>query len=276
MTQTFYKYDKIFPPSGFIICLLAVIVSSQTTTKAQSLIAGIPNADIAQAGKIELTHESQFNLWDKPASWNSFNFACYRLNNKTELTVNLLNLNRETGFNDITLAAGAKRVVPLFQKDSNPRQWKIIYGANLLYAPTFTSITKWGGWAYGALSARMPISRTRITMGASYGTAHLFGFKEVSPKTTRGAAEMVPLNPVSLMLGVEQPLGSKYRLIADWFSGDHDLAVLIVGMQRRFGGGMFMLAYKHPNDPSHHLNAVIAEIMIPVNVGHQKDIPNRG
>ncbi len=77
-------------------------------------------------------------------------------------------------------------------------------------------------------------SKTRFTAGPSYGTKQIFG------STTLHA-----------MGGVEQPFTKHFSLIADYFSGNHDLGALITAVQitpvRQF---IIIAGAKFPNDSS--------------------------
>ena len=67
---------------------------------SQSLIVGIPSIDVAEPHHLEVTHETQLNFWERPAKWNSFNFACYGLGSNAELTTTLNNLSNDGSENE--------------------------------------------------------------------------------------------------------------------------------------------------------------------------------
>lgn len=222
-----------------VLFTTALLLATQAS-HAQSLILGIPNADVAHKGVLEITHESQVGI-SKPVSWNSFNILTYGLNKRIELTANLINLDKSV-LPGATFAFGGKYVLPL---DSSAQEWKLTAGTNLGYAPRI-DYERWGVFSYSHLSMRLPRLRTRLTGGVSYGTPHFFGFRYVPLQgETRLQRESVPR--FSLMAGIEQPLTQHLSLVADWFSGNQAQGALIAGFQYDWGPQALLMAYKVPN-----------------------------
>ncbi|MFM7854218.1 MAG: hypothetical protein ACKO96_20415 [Flammeovirgaceae bacterium] len=151
------------------------VLISISLCPAQSLIVGIPSADVAEEHHLEITHESQLNFWESELKWNSFNFACYGIGHNTELTAALNNVNNE-GSSNLAVGIGAKKVFPLPIKYNSINEMKLTVGSNLLYS---TNKQELGFWAYGHASARISRTRTRLTVGGSYGTYQAFGFRSV-------------------------------------------------------------------------------------------------
>ncbi len=237
-----------------ILSLTFLSINAPTLLRAQSLIVGIPSANVAHKGKLELTHESQFNWWEGNLKWNSFNFLCYGLNDRTELTVSFNNLSSPASGN-LTLGAGFKHIVPLGVAARN--ELKLTVGSNALISVQNRGV---GGWVYSHLSGRVPATRTRLTGGLSYGTEQAFGFR-----TTRsglnGADIIKPLRPLSVIVGIEQPIVGHFSLIADWFSGTHDLAAVIAAAQYETPRITYIAGYKRTNDQTNGANAIIVELM---------------
>lgn len=248
--------------TGVLIGLCACLSSAS----AQSLIAGIPNASVAHKGHLEMTHESQLNWWDGDVKWTSFNFWCYGINNRTELTVTFNNL-AVPGSGNLTAGVGFKHLVPLLP--ARPRhELKLTVGTNALVSLQGRGL---GFWSYGHLSGRLPVLRTRLTGGLSYGTEQAFGFRRVGltdptaprPSGLSGAepAALRPLRPLSFIGGVEQPLVGPVSFIADWFSGSHDLAALITALQLDTHKVTYIAGYKRANNANSGVNALIVEVM---------------
>ena len=64
------------------------------------------------------------------------------------------------------------------------------------------------------------------------------------------------------MAGIEQPIiEHKFSIIADWFSGRHDLSALITGVQFDFHKIVLIGGYKFPNYEPTKNGAVIFEMM---------------
>lgn len=253
---------------SFRYILLALLVTSGLFPRyvgAQSLILGIPNADIAHKGVIEITHESQIGF-TRPTSWNSFNIITYGLNDRIELTANLINLD-ESFLPGSTFAAGGKYVLPL---GAPRREWKLTAGTNLGYAPRI-NYDPWGLFSYAHLSMRVPRLRTRLTGGLSYGTPHFFGFRYTRlPGESRPSRQET--TRMSMMAGVEQPLTEHLSLVADWFSGNHAQGALIAGFQYDWGPQALLLAYKRANGDAAK-DALVLEAVFDIDLAGHEELP---
>ena len=239
----------------FIVCYLwAWLV---LTSCAQSLIVGIPSADVAEPHHLEITHESQWNFWENGLKWNSFNFACYGIGHNTEITSALNNLNNE-GSTNLALGLGAKKVFPLFGTYEKLKEIKLTVGSNLLFSERKR---EFGIWIYGHVSGRIPATRTRLTVGGSYGTYQAFGFRRLL--LANGDMALDPRDPASLMLGFEQPITHRVSIIGDWFSGIHDLAAFIPALQVDVKKHVLIFGYKFPH-PQTGSQALILECMFSI------------
>ena len=138
-----------------LLNVIFILLLSILKTFSQSLIVGIPSADIAEKNHLEFTHETQSNFWDKPNKWNSFNFMCYGIGKNSEITLTLNNLDNESSKN-LALGFGAKKVLNIFNNNSSWEK-KIILGTNILYS---THRNNFGIWSYGLFSIRVPKTKT--------------------------------------------------------------------------------------------------------------------
>ena len=240
---------------GRFSCVCLVCIA--TLLNGQSLIVGIPSADVAEPHHLEITHESQWNSWENGLKWNSFNFACYGIGHNTELTAALNNLNND-GSSNLALGLGAKKVFPIVRENKVLSEIKLTVGSNLLY-----SVQKQepGIWVYSHASARIVATRTRLTIGGSYGTYHAFGFRRLL--LSNGDVSLEPRSPTALMLGFEQPLSHRVSVIGDWFSGIHDLAAFIPALQIDVKKHVLIFGYKFPN-PQTGSQALILECMFSI------------
>lgn len=244
----------------FIVVFVFVFVTCNL--KSQSLIVGIPSADVAEKNHLEITHESQWNFVENPQKWNSFNFACYGLGNGLELTTTLNNLNNE-GSNNLALGVGGKKVFNLF-KNNDAKERKFIFGSNLLYS---TVKSNFGIWSYALYSTRIPNLKTRLTGGFSYGGFHTFGYNVTK---INNVSNLTPNNKFVFLGGLEQPLFKNVSFICDWYSGQHDLAAFIPAMQFDIGHNVFILGYKLPNNNIAADRALIIEFMISIPTKKEK------
>ena len=229
---------------------------------AQSLILGIPNADVAHKGVLEITHESQIGI-RSPVTWNSFNIFTTGITDRTELTFSLINLDN-TILPGATFAAGAKHIIPL---SDGPSEWRLTAGANIGFAPRL-NYQPWGFFPYSHLSFRLPGWRTRLTGGVAYGTPHFFGFKNKRP-TGQEYRSADGVYMASVMAGVEHPITKRLWIVADWFSGNQVQGALIAGFQYDWGPSALLLAYKLPNG-SLSKNAIVTEIVVDIPYARKK------
>lgn len=224
------------------VALLAALCPG-SSAQAQSLIVGIPNADVTERGRVALTHESQaLDLLGTP-SWNSFSFITYGLAEHLELSASLVNLSAPRA-GELVLGAGFKYVLPIAPARTRDWEPRITFGTTALFSLDRAAV---GGWAYAHASARLPVTRTRLTAGVSYGSELLFGAGN---------------NPVSFIAGVEQPITPWLWFVADWYSGQHTLGALIPAVQFNVGRSAIILGYKIDNDRVRPKDGPIVEVMI--------------
>ena len=64
-----------------------------------------------------------------------------------------------------------------------------------------------------------------------------------------------------MLAGYEQPVTKKVSLVADWFSGSHDLAALVMGVQVQATHQLIVITgFKVPNEPTKSDNAALVEV----------------
>jgi hypothetical protein len=241
------SFKQITSIVSSIVCL------SISSSYAQSLIVGIPSVDVAEKNHLEITHETQWNFWQKPQKWNSFNFACFGIGHNTELTATFNNLTNGVSDN-LAVGLGAKKVFEI--KKESPWEPKIAVGANALYS---TVRKDFGIWAYGLSSIRIPKTKTRLTAGVNYGQSQTFGFINVD-----GQINPRPQNLVTFIGGFEQPITKHISIIGDWYSGTHDLAAFIPAIQFDVKKHVIIVGYKIPNNQMSGNQALILECMFSI------------
>jgi hypothetical protein len=225
--------NKVLPALLFFVCAPAA--------RSQSVIISAPNTDITHKGEIMLAHESQLNRFSGGQNyWNSFTFGTYGLSKDTELAATLYGVSRPSSRN-VALGVGLKH---RFLKYESGSGWHI-EGVGGFMAPFSLSGNGVGAWGYSAFSVRVPKARTRITAGPSFGSRQIFGQDRT----------------YSTMLGVEHPLSKHFTLVADYFSGTHDLAAGIGGFawhpKREL---VVIVAYKVPNNARSGKPAPLIEV----------------
>jgi hypothetical protein len=210
---------------------------------AQQAIVSLPSPDVTPAKKIFLMQESQVRGWEPGPYWNTTNFYCFGLDGTTELAVTTFNLGvPETG--NASVANGFKSVFPVLPSVLGPLEIKATVGAMVLFSLDDRGV---GYWVYGHLSGRIPGLGTRLAAGVSIATEQLYA--------RRAAAFITSL---------EQPLFTpKLNLVAEWFSGEHDLGNFIYGLSYHPDKTwIFVAGHKIPTNQRFGKNkdAVVGEI----------------
>lgn len=228
------EYMYTFRLSGILLILAPVVA-------AQSVIVGIPSADVTKKGHIALAHESQFgSTTATPRYWNSFTFGTYGVGKNTELAASLYGFSSPSSSNR-AIGFGFKTSLPLGESLGPLAEPRFTFGQ---MTPVSFDGKGVGFWGYSSFSARLPGTRTRITAGPSWGTRQIFG-----------------RNVWSAMVGVEQPLTKKLTFLSDWMSGTHDLAAGVAAIGWQINQKFILISgYKFSNNARSGPNAVIVEL----------------
>ncbi len=178
----------------------------------------MPSADTTPSRQFFVMHESQLRFWGPSPQWTGTYFLTYGIGANTELAVTMFDIGVDrTGalYGNAALAAGFKSWIPLAQNAEQTLDFGIITGAMALASVRDGSF---GGWMYAIPSIRLPGLHTRVSAGVSFATEQMYGAGR---------------NEFSFAASIEQPLpiGNVHglSLVAEWFSGSHDLSNLIVG-----------------------------------------------
>lgn len=184
---------------------LCLIIECSNFVLAQQTIFNVPSADVTPKGKIYLEHESQFRAWNPNAFWVGTHYSGYGIGHNTEIDMTLFNVGAPAT-NNVSLGTGFKSVMPIAGlKDKYPKQeYKFTLGSQVLSGLQGQGA---GNWTYAHFSGRLPVTRTRITSGMSFGTKQIFGE-----------------NTTCFIGGIEQPVNQKINIIADWYSGTEHFA----------------------------------------------------
>lgn len=191
------------------LILIGLLQALGQTAEAQQTIFNVPSADVTPEGKLFLQHESQFRGWRPNRFLSNTEYSAYGIGHNTELDATVFNVNAPPSDN-ITLGLGFKTAIPLLKKQLPDEEIKLTVGSMLPISLQGDGV---GNWSYSHLSLKVPKIKTRLTGGVSVGTRQIFG-----------------RNAVAFIGGVEQPLTKRVNVIADWYSGTHNLGLFIPGV----------------------------------------------
>lgn len=217
------KYCKYIFLFVFVVFINAKAYSMQT-------VFNVPSADVTEKGHVFLQEEAQFKPWNPDSYYYSTTYSAVGIGHNTEIDATLFNVASPASEN-ISMGIGFKSAIPIpGLKEKYPeREFKFTVGSNLLIGLEGNGV---GNWSYAHLSGRLPVTKTRLTAGVSYGGRQVFG-----------------VNSTSFIAAVEQPVTKKFSVIGDWFSGsEHWAGYLIVGGSYALPKNMTIYAgYQIPN-----------------------------
>jgi hypothetical protein len=210
-----------------LVAIAGISLCASTLTSnvwAQSVVASVPNTDVTTTGIAMIAHESQGSVKAGKPYWNSFTFGTVGVARNVELAATLYGIGSPLG--KVAVAVGYKQRVEFAPKSP----WEPTFAFGPMF-PVSLSGEGVGIWTYGALSVRLPTLRTRFTAGPSYGTRQIFGYTSLH-----------------MFAAIEQPLSKQVSLIADWFSGVHDLGAAVTAVQWNVSHSFIIIAgVKIPN-----------------------------
>lgn len=211
-----------------LITLFAVVASAlhpfAHTAHAQQAIINLPSADVTRPGKHFLMNETFLD----GRGFSTVNFYCYGIKPGTELALTVYDLGSPKK-DSLAAAAGFKSQRDL-GSSATMTDLKLTHGIMLPFNLVGRGL---GAFGYVHASARVGRSKTRITTGVGGGTDHLFGSDEIC-----------------FLGGIEQPLTRELNVVAEWFSGDHELGNLTTGLVfHNYENDLIVVgAYKFPNE----------------------------
>jgi hypothetical protein len=226
--------------SRLLVLVSVFLILSVASIRGQSLIVGIPSADITPKGEFALAHESQLNRFQVGTYWNSFTFATYGIGRNTELASSAYGFSIP-GSGNRALGFGLKSMYPI--KTSFAQKWQLKLTGGFMLPVSFNGKGV-GYWLYSNGSLRVPRARTRLTVGPSLGTRQIFGRRAYST-----------------MVGFEQPLSKRWGIVSDWFSGTNDLGAAIFAISfQRDPRTLIIFGYKISNNARSGKPAFMIEV----------------
>lgn len=206
---------------------------------AQQTIINVPSVDQTPRGRFFALHESQVRTRDPKPYWVSTNFFTYGLTDRIELAATVYNVGWPSKPYQAA-ALGWKTAQPVLR--SALPTWELTVGAGQMYPISLTGRGV-GVWSYGQVAWRLPHVRTRLMTGISRGPRNLF-----SKNTTH------------FISSFEQPLAGHWNLLGEWWSGTHDFADFVPGVNYHWGSNVVIVGYKFSNIPGTTGDGWILEI----------------
>lgn len=226
-----------------ILLIIILFYISSARVFATQTIFNVPSADVTEKGHIFFQQEGQTTPWNTDTAFLSTTYTAVGIGHNTEIDATLFNVASPATQN-ISLGVGFKSAIPIpGLKDKFPeREFKFTIGSDMLIGLEGNGV---GNWTYAHLSGRLPVTKTRLTAGVSYGGRQVFG-----------------QNTFSFIAGVEQPVTKKLNLIADWYSGtEHFAGFLITGFSYAFPKNTTLYAgYQIPNSPRVGTSGFVVEL----------------
>ena len=226
---------------NFTFFLFFFLLQNISQSWAQMTILNVPSADVTPKKRVFFQHESQFRTKEKGQFTNSTEYLATGIGANTELTATAFNLGNLSHDNE-TLGLGFKSAIPLNISAIKEYQPKIIISSQAALSLSGNGVRH---WIYAAYNFTIPQTKTRLTLGASNGTKHIFGE-----------------NNTSAMLGFEQKITTKLSYVGDWYSGKtNGMGVFASALSYDFGSDLVAFAgYQIANSNRISRNGFIVEI----------------
>jgi hypothetical protein len=215
-----------------------VLVALPEFLPGQQTIINVPSVDQTPRGRFFALHETQLRTWNPKPYWVSTNFLTYGLTDRIELAATIYNIGVPNKPYQ-AVALGWKTAQPVLR--SQLPGWEITVGAGQMLPVSLTGKGD-GLWNYAQVAWRLPVVRTRLMAGLSNGTRNLFG-----KRTTH------------MIASFEQPLAGHWNLLGEWWSGTHDFADFVPGLNYHWGTNVVIVGYKVSNIPGSIGDGLILE-----------------
>lgn len=217
----------------------AALALAPAALRAQQTIINVPSIDQTPKGHVFALHESQVRAWGDGRYWLSTNFLTYGLTDRIELATTFYNLGSVAAPNS-AIGVGWKAMQPVLA--TRAPLWELKLGAGQMLQTNLRGKGV-GVWNYAHGSARVPGLGLRLTTGISAGPRQLFG-----------------RNTVHFTGAYELPITKEIALLGEWWSGTHELADFVPGINYHTKALVVILGYKLSNAPGTATDGLIVEV----------------
>lgn len=244
----------VFSRTATRVAALALALCAAVPAAAQQTIINVPSVDQTPKGRWFFLHESQVRAWDLNAAagrekfWVTTNFLTYGLTKHVELALTTYNIGTPSKVNS-AVGLGWKTAFGIPGLADRFPAWepKVGFGQMLPVSIRDDAFLARDGidrrvglWSYAQAAVRLPGARTRLMAGVSNGPRNLF-----------------KQNTTHLITSWEQPLGvlpgslgralEHVNFLGEWWSGNHDFADFVPGLNYHHNDLVVIVGYKIPN-----------------------------
>lgn len=247
---------------GLAAFFVLAAAGAAAPARAQQTIINVPSVDQTAKGRVFFLHESQVRDWGGERFWQTTHFLTYGVSKRFEVAATLYNVG--SPFKQSANAGlGWKTAQPIADvfpgwaaRNPGLAQWRPVVGAGQM-VPVSLRGRGAGLWSYAQGAVTVPALGLRLMGGVSNGPPNLF-----AKHTTHfiGSYEL-PLTGLGHRVGgrAGDVLGHM-SLLGEWWSGRHDLADFVPGVNYHTKSLVVIAGYKLGNTPGTRGDAIIFEI----------------
>ncbi|MDX2193074.1 MAG: hypothetical protein NW201_06955 [Gemmatimonadales bacterium] len=238
-----------------LLLVLAGLALAPAALRAQQTIINVPSVDQTKKGHVFFLHETQARSWGGQSFWQTTHFLTYGVTDRFEIATTLYNFGTPLK-QQVALGIGWKTAQPLDFLGAGAKRWEATFGAGQM-VPISLRGDGVGLWSYAQVAARIPGIDLRVMGGISNGPRNLFGFN-----TTHfiGSYEL-PLEKLGHAIGGGfGDFVGHMALLGEWWSGQHEFADFVPGVNWHSGPLVVILGYKFGNQPGTASDGVIFEV----------------
>lgn len=239
------------------VALLAASVAATVAApaRAQQTIINAPSVDQTPEGRVFALHETQWRDWGGESFWQTTHFLTYGVTARVEAALTVYNVGTPLK-RYAAVGLGWKTAQPLDFLPAAARRWSPVLGAGQM-VPLSLRGRGAGLWSYAQGSVRVPRLQTRLTAGVSNGPANLFGTHTTHLVTSYEQ----PLHALGHRLGGRVGhVVEHMALLGEWWSGRHEFAEFVPGVNYHHKALVLILGYKLGNAPGTRGDGVIVEV----------------
>lgn len=234
---------------------------------AQQTIINVPSVDQTPKGRWFFLHESQVRAWDLNAAkgrdnyWLTTNFLTYGLTKHVELALTTYNIGTPAKVNS-AIGLGWKTAFGIPGFATRHPRWEPKIGFGQMVPVSIRSDRmldsagipdRIGLWSYAQASVRLPGPQTRLMLGVSNGARNLF-----KKPTTHAIASWE--QPLKVLPGALGRTLEHVNFLGEWWSGSHDFADFVPGLNYHNHDLVVIVGYKIPNAKQGAGHGLIFEI----------------